>query len=322
LLGGGDLPGYQAGSTFKMFTMLAALEHGMPLSTTINSPKQIQTFYRTGYTDRSACNGNHWCPQNASDSMSGPQTIWSGFGKSVNTFWVQLEERVGAENAVRMAERLGLRWRTDVDKRQAAPGRANGWGSFTLGVADTSPLEMAAAYATVVADGRYCDPLPVVSITGPDGVNTEVKPTCKQAVSVDVARGALDAARCVTGYGAATGGCGGWATASGVYHTVGRPVAGKSGTTDSNRSAWFIGMTPDLTVASFIADPDNPDHQVGGGINHNKPREAVANMMRETLAGTPVRTFPTPPAWIVGHGSGKGKSSKSSRTPKSGKKRP
>jgi membrane peptidoglycan carboxypeptidase len=315
LLGGGDLPGYQAGSTFKMFTMLAALERGMPLSTTINSPKQIQTSYRTGYNDRSACNGNHWCPQNASDSMSGVQTIWSGFGKSVNTFWVQLEQRVGAETAVRMAERLGLRWRTDVDKQQAAPGRANTWGSFTLGVADTTPLEMASSYATVAADGVYCDPLPVASITGLDGVKIDAVPHCKQAVSADVARGALDAARCVTGYGAATGGCGGWATASGVYRMVGRPIAGKSGTTDSNRSAWFIGMTPGLTVASFIADPDNPDHAVGGGINHNKPRDAVALMMRETLSGTPVRTFVSPPPWIVGHASGKakGKNSKSKR---------
>ena len=93
--------------------------------------------------------------------MTGPQTMWSGFGKSVNTFFVQLQERVGAEKAVRMAERLGLRWRTDVDQMMASPARVNGWGAFTLGVADTTPLEMAGAYAIGASDGVYCEPLPV-----------------------------------------------------------------------------------------------------------------------------------------------------------------
>jgi membrane peptidoglycan carboxypeptidase len=93
-----------------------------------------------------------------------------GFGKSVNTYFVQLEQKADAENAVRMAERLGLRWRTGIDKLQASPAKASGWGAFTLGVADTTPLEMANAYATLAADGSYCEPLPVTSITGPDGL--------------------------------------------------------------------------------------------------------------------------------------------------------
>jgi membrane carboxypeptidase/penicillin-binding protein len=141
-----------------------------------------------------------------------------------------------------MAERLELTWHNDMDKMMASPARANGWGAFTLGVADTTPLEMANAYATIAGDGLHCRALPVLSISNPDGTpavwtqgrgaDRDREARCARR-SPDVAHAAADAARCVTGYGAAAGGCGGWSTASGVYGAVGRPVAGKTGTTDS-----------------------------------------------------------------------------------------
>jgi membrane peptidoglycan carboxypeptidase len=300
LLGGGDMAGYQAGSTFKMFTLLAALEAGMPLSTAIYSPQQYESIYKVGRNDPTRCGNDHWCPQNASKAMTGKQTMWSGFGKSVNTFFVQLEQRAGAEAVVRMAERLGLRWRTNIDKLQASPAKARTWGAFTLGVADTTPLEMANAFSTLAADGTYCEPLPVTSIVDVEGKQVVgaggvpvAAPRCQQVLSPEVARGAIDAARCVTGYKAAMGDCGGWSTASGVYRTVGRPVAGKTGTTDDNRSAWFVGITPALTVAGFIADPDNPFHLVTSA-GHSKPRESVAATLREALAGSPPRGFAPP----------------------------
>jgi membrane peptidoglycan carboxypeptidase len=308
LLGGGDLPGYQAGSTFKMFTMLAALDAGIPLSTSFYAPQRYQSIYPSGPGEPGSC-GGRWCPQNANSSMTGRQNMWTGFGKSVNTFFVQLEQRVGAAKAVRMAERLGLQWRTGIDKLQASPAKANTWGSFTLGVADTTPLEMADAYATVAADGQYCDPLPVVSITeldgraatytAKDGRQVEVaKPRCRTAVSPAAARAAADAARCVTGYGAARGKCGDWSTAPGVYEMVGRPVAGKTGTTDDTRAAWFVGITPDLAAASFIADPDNPFH-VAGDSNSRKPVMSVAETLKDGLRGKPVRDFIPPPNSIL-----------------------
>jgi membrane peptidoglycan carboxypeptidase len=305
LLGGGNLPGYQAGSTFKLFTMLAAIERGMPLSTAINSPHRYQSRWKTEWNSPTRCNGLYWCPSNASASMTGRHTMWSGFGKSVNTFFVQLEERVGPEAAVRMAERLGLTWHTDVDRLQASPAKARTWGAFTLGVADTTPLEMAGAYATLAADGRYCAPLPVVAVTAPGGVVKNAAgqpyapgPACAQAIAPEVARGGLDAARCVTGYNAATGPCGG-GTAPGVYKIVGRPVAGKTGTTDDNRAIWFIGITPGLTAAGFIADPDNPFHTVAAD-DRTKPRDSVAYLLRDTLANTPVVGFNPPPPNVVG----------------------
>ena len=169
LLGGGDMAGYQAGSTFKIFTMLAALEEGMPLDTAFNAPQRYVSKYITA-PGPSTC-GEHWCPKNSTASMTGRQTMWSGFGKSVNTYFVQLEERVGADKAVRMAERLGLNWRTEVDRTLAAPDHAAGWGAFTLGVSDVTPIEMANVFATLAAEGKYCEPIPVRMINTRDGAS-------------------------------------------------------------------------------------------------------------------------------------------------------
>jgi membrane peptidoglycan carboxypeptidase len=79
---------------------------------------------------------------------------------------------------------------------------------------------------------------------------------------------------------------------------VGRPFAGKTGTTDNTRAAWFVGFTPELAGASFVADPDNPFHGVGDGY-YNDPIEVVALTIRDALAGKPVRHFTPPPASIL-----------------------
>ncbi|PRY20026.1 transglycosylase domain-containing protein [Pseudosporangium ferrugineum] len=305
LLGGGDMAGYQAGSTFKIFTMLAALEEGMPLSTAFNAPPRYVSKYITA-PGPATC-GIHWCPKNSSASMTGRQTMWSGFGKSVNTYFVQLEQKVGAEKAVRMAERLGLKWRTDIDRELAAPGRAEGWGAFTLGVSDATPIEMANVFATLAAEGKYCEPIPVRLINTRDGASLQYRgkkvagPRCRQELRPEVAQAATDAARCVTGYGAAKGSCEGWSTSPMVHAVLGRPVAGKSGTTDSNRSAWFCGFTPQLAAAAFVADPDNPDNTVGtsrGTIS----KFTVAQTLKDALKGQPKMKFNPPPDEMVNSG--------------------
>jgi membrane peptidoglycan carboxypeptidase len=308
LLGGGDMPGYQAGSTFKWFTLVAALDAGMPLSTEIYAPNRYRSSYPAGFGEPGTC-GGRWCPGNANPEMAGNRDMWDGLGMSVNTYWVQLQEKVGAENAVRMAEKLGLAWRSDVDQMMASPERADGWGSFTLGVADTTPLEMANAYATMAADGEYCEPLPVESITGPDGAPATYRteegepvevadPRCHEVVNKGVARAATDAALCPTGTGAARGGCGSWSTAGEVSDIVGRPVAGKTGTTDGNRTAWFVGYTPELAAAAFTADPDNPFNAVGGG-RASQSVQSVAQILHDALEGEPVSEFEPPPRTYV-----------------------
>ncbi|MEV0646768.1 transglycosylase domain-containing protein [Phytomonospora sp. NPDC050363] len=296
LSGGGSVSGYQAGSTFKMFTMLAALDAGMTLDTTIYSPHQYRSKYFGG-AGSSAC-GNMYCPSNDSTSMTGNQTMWSGFGKSVNTYFIQLEERVGADKAVAMAERLGITWKTGVDRQQAA--NAVDWGSFTLGVADVTPLEMAAAYATIAAEGIYATPTPVVSISGASGAEVAVeRPEPRRVISADVARAATDAARCTTGYGSAAGSCGGWSTAPGVSGTVGGPVAGKTGTTENNQAGWFVGYTPHLAVASFISDPDNPNNAVD--YRSHMPTDIGSRVLAKSWQDNPNGSF-TAPTKLVGNG--------------------
>ncbi len=298
LLGGGSMAGYQAGSTFKIFTMLAALDEGKPLSTSYYSPERFYSKYITA-PGPATC-GTHWCPKNSTKAMTGDQTMWSGFGKSVNTYFVQLEQKVGADKAVKMAERLGLRWRTDIDRMLATPEHASGWGAFTLGVSDVTPVEMANVFATLAAEGNYCEPLPVRSIKNRDGADATYKgkviaaPRCHRAVSRDVARAATDAARCVTGYGAARGDCGGWGTSEMVYGTLRRPVAGKSGTTDSNKTAWFCGFTPQLAGAAFVADPDNPELNVGANRS-TVSKYTFAETLKDALKGKPKAKF-TPPS--------------------------
>jgi membrane carboxypeptidase/penicillin-binding protein len=108
-----------------------------------------------------------------------------------------------------------------------------------------------------------------------------------------------DIARCTTGYGAATGNCGGSPTAGYEYGLVGRPVAGKTGTTDNQRVVWFIGFTPQLCAASFVADPDNI-FDFAGARQYYKNIRAVGNTLRAVLAGAPVQYFTPPPPSIVG----------------------
>ena len=145
--GGGDLPGYQAGSTFKIFTMLAALDMGYTLNMSFFAPEKYRSIYLAG-SGPASC-GGHWCPENASAADTGRQNMWSGFGMSVNTYWVQVEQKIGA------AER-GRRWPSGSASTSVPASTScwrhrrtrNGWGAFTLGVADTTPLEIANAFAT------------------------------------------------------------------------------------------------------------------------------------------------------------------------------
>ncbi|MBO4209073.1 penicillin-binding protein [Micromonospora echinofusca] len=294
LTGGGDIKGYQAGSTFKIFTIVAALEKGIPLQYTINSEKQFKSEYIIQRGSPAACAGTHfYCPTNASDSMVGPHNMWSAFGSSVNTYFVPLQQRVGAENVVAAAKKLGITFRTqeDLDLEKGA----HQWGAFTLGVSQTTPMELANAYATLAADGKYCEPIPVQEIRDQDGKKLDIaNPRCKQVVATEVARAAVDAARCPVGDNSKTSQCRG-RTAPNVRGVVGHPVAGKSGTTDSEKSASLVAMTKQLSVAGIMADPDWPQtnqkmgHNEKGGIN-----APVYETLRDAMKGKEKIDFVAP----------------------------
>jgi membrane peptidoglycan carboxypeptidase len=158
-------------------------------------------------------------------------------------------------------------------------------------------MELANAYATLAADGKYCEPIPVQEIKGPDGKKLDVaKPRCKKVVSTDVARAAVDAARCPVGDNSSTSKCVGNRTAGNVRGIVDHPVAGKSGTTDSGKTAALVAMTKQLSVAGIMADPDWPQttsvmgHNVPNGIN-----PPVYQTLRDAMKGKPSVQF-TPPS--------------------------
>jgi membrane peptidoglycan carboxypeptidase len=296
--GGGGIDGYQAGSTFKLFTMLAALQEGRTLDTGFDAPSRFVSDYPA--SGEGSCDGK-WCPANASPSwMDGYRTMWDGFGRSVNTYFVWLEQQVGADKVVEMAQRLGITFRADEDA-DFAKDNAAGWGSFTLGVAATTPLELANAYATVAAEGTYCKPLPVASITDSAGRKVAAAdPTCERVVSEDVARAAADAARCPVGQQSAYGRCNG-GTANQVSDMLGgRPVAGKSGSSEDASTETFVAFTPQLAVASIAANPDDPRDHVGSAIQRDVI-EAVARTMAAALRGQPEEAF-TPPSNSLAYG--------------------
>jgi len=239
-----------------VFTAVAAVETGYPLAFSIDVQSPFRSNFTVSRNDPTACDGNHYCPRNAGDT-TGTFDMWTGFGRSVNTFWVPLEQMVGVARVVDVARRLGIQFRSPADADLAA--HPDNWGAFTLGVSATTPLELANACATLAADGTYCEPTPVTKIIDPAGGTMDAaNPRCHSVVAPQVARAVVDLARCPVGDQAASGRCGG-ATAPYVKDIVNRPVAGKTGTTDSEKSATFVAMTTQLAVAGFLTDPDWPD---------------------------------------------------------------
>ncbi|MEU4243545.1 transglycosylase domain-containing protein [Actinoplanes sp. NPDC026619] len=291
ITGGGDIHGYQAGSVFKMFTMVAALENGYGLDYNINTtPRYVSPLYRDSAAP-AACNG-HYCPSNSSDKEKGPFNMWTGFGASVNTYFVPLQEQVGAEKVVDVAERFGITFREQGDLDLALHS-AHDWGAFTLGVSASTPLDIANAYATLAGDGMYCAPTPIEQITTHTGEKLDVgKSSCKRVTTPDVARKALDATRCPVGDQAQLGSCGGHATAPQSRGAVGHPVFGKTGTTDSEKTAALVVGTTSIVVAGYLVNPDwqaHTDHMQHGVVN-----PAVWNTVADYMDGKPDEQFKTP----------------------------
>jgi membrane peptidoglycan carboxypeptidase len=299
--GGGDITGYQAGSVMKMFTMVAALEHGYPLAYSIKAEKQYKSGYIISSSSDSACPGTHfWCPMNSGGGEEGVYNLWTGFGKSVNTFFVPLEERVGAENVVAVAKRFGIQFRAASDAELAEPGNSHQWGAFTLGVSATTPLDMANAYATLAGDGMYCEPTPIEQITTKAGEKLDVgKPHCTRATSTNVARAALDAARCPVGDSAQLGSCHG-ATAPDTRGVVRHPVFGKTGTTDHDKTAALIAGTTSLVVAGYLVNPDYQDHS--DRMSHHVVNPAVWNTLADFMDGKPKIQFKRPDNEKIAYG--------------------
>ena len=252
----GDARGFQAGSTFKVFVLAAAVAQGIPLDTEIESPDQVKipvSRYR-------GCRGNLrsesvWEPRNSTGS--GTFDLYSGTRQSVNTFFAKLQLRTGLCQPYRLAKRMGVEL-TDPDNQQVP--------SFTLGVVNTDPLTMASAYATFAARGVHCEPRPVRVVRDRDGdVLARYRRDCERLLKAPVA----DAVNAVLQGVQEPGGFG---------HSAGislqQPSAGKTGTINNNRAVWFVGYTPNMAAASMIAGVNGRGHWL--------------SLNGQTVGGTPI----------------------------------
>ena len=229
----GDANGFQAGSTFKVFVLAAAIKQGIPLSTMIPSPQTISLVNSSFKT----CGGHLlstdvWSPSNSTGA--GTFNLYTGTQKSVNTFFAQLEQRTGLCEPVGLARKMGI----EVPDDDVVP-------PFTLGVTDTDPLTMAGAYATFAARGVHCAPRPVTEVLNSNGKVIESYPKqCEQLLPTATADAVNDILRGVQEPG-------GFGHSAGL--ALSQPSAGKTGTINSNMAVWFIGYTPNLATASMIA---------------------------------------------------------------------
>jgi membrane peptidoglycan carboxypeptidase len=255
----GGIQGYQAGSTFKLFTLAAALEKGIPISKRFNA-KSPFNFSGRPFT---SCSGreriwDRWVVKNAvGHSKSIGMTEAAEF--SVNTYFVQLELATGMCRVTKMAEKTGVK----VGARIGQPPvnivkEFQDKPSFTLGTVEVSPLSMAEAYATFAARGIHCDPIIVSKITTRSGKTLAVPDAnCRRVVDKDVADGVNKILKSVVDKG--TG------KRAKIYD--GRHIAGKTGTINSNEAVWFAGYTPEIAGVAMISidNTKRPFRKSGSG---------------------------------------------------------
>jgi membrane peptidoglycan carboxypeptidase len=267
--------GYTAGSTFKIFTLAAALNEGIPIRTSIKSP---QTTTISGFNTCSGSGFEPWKVSNAGDSEAGTFNLKNGTWHSVNTFYAELEKRVGLCDAVKMAEKFGLRQVNGKPLKQIP--------SQVLGANEVDVTQLAAAYAGFAARGRYCAPIAITQVTDPDGKSLKIpQANCKQVIDQDVADQVNDILTGVLTKGTAAN-IGG----------IGRPAAGKTGTCEEFTCALFAGYTPNLASVVWYGDADYPwKNRVYGVYGATIPAPIWAQSMRNALRGKPATSFNRPP---------------------------
>jgi membrane peptidoglycan carboxypeptidase len=258
-----------AGSTFKPFALAAALESGIPLTSMWNGDSP-QTFDDLGKPYEVSNYGNEgW----------GQVSLLFATKHSINTIYVPLGQKAGLEKVVDVARRAGI---PETVAMVPSP-------SVSLGVASPHVIDVANAYATFAAQGVQSKPYLVASVTGPNkGVLYEGQPQTQEVFSKDVMADVTYALKEVV-----NGGTGAAAL------SLGRPAAGKTGTSQSNASAWFSAYTPQL-AASVAMFRDSASESLNGigGLNSvtggTFPARIWTAFMKGALKGEPVMTFPAP----------------------------
>ena len=247
----------QAGSTFKLFVYLAALEAGYsPQSMVLDAPITMQVGNRV------------WSPTNFSGDYKGEIPMWMAVKQSINTAAVRVSQAVGLYRVSSMAKRLG------IGQVTAAP-------SMALGAVDVSLLEITGAYAHLPNNGVSVKPYGITKIATTDGRVLYDRGTPGGTVSLGEN---VVAMMNFMLRGGVQGGTGARAA------LPGREVAGKTGTSQDFKDAWFVGYTPQLVSGVWVGNDDNiPMKKVTGG---NVPAMIWHDFMTLALAGEPALGLP------------------------------
>ncbi|MDP9398419.1 MAG: penicillin-binding protein [Actinomycetota bacterium] len=273
----------QPGSTFKAFTLAAALQEGVGLNTRWQGDSPIAV----PPPDKPINNEAEVYGGEATDY--GPVDLYEATAKSINTAFINLElspqlggPKAGPEAVVKAARAAGL----SGDKAlglKAVP-------TATLGVASVSPIDMAAAYSTFAAEGKRSSWYTIASVRDGEGVQVyKAQKDLDEAFSRDVAADVTAALQAVVQNGTGR-----------AAQALGRPAAGKTGTHEQ-QTAWFVGYTPQLSTAvAFYREADQkalPLNGVGGErrfFGSGYPTRIWTAFMRGALEGEPVKGFPSP----------------------------
>ena len=257
----------QTGSSFKPFVLATALAQGISPGKVYPAPTQLTIPMPDGQEP--------WVVNNYEGEGGPPVNLVDATVHSINTVYAQLIQEVGPQKAIDMAHTLGI------------TGPLKPYPSAVLGSNEISVLDMASAYSTFAADGMHAEPVFVDEITRADGSVLYRRPsTLHRAVPTDVARGVTGILAQVVQRG--TGGAAGLGD---------RPVAGKTGTANEWRDAWFVGYTPDLVAAVWVGFPERlrsmtppatPINVTGGSY----PAQIWHRVMDPALAGSPIIPFP------------------------------
>ena len=252
----------QPGSAFKPFVYLTALQHDMTPDTTMND--QPVTY-------------GSWSPKNAGGSYSGTMTLSDALAHSVNTIAVQLADQVGTKNIIANAKKMGI---TTLDAKD--DNLAMALGGLTKGV---TPLEMASAYGTFANKGVHVKPTAIVKILDrnvlEDASTLEKEETKTRVMSEREAYEMTTMLEGVIDHG------------TGTAAAIGRPAAGKTGTTDDNKDAWFVGYTPDIVTAVWIGD-DTGSHSLGEIYGGTIPAEIWKDYMSSATSDESGGDFSAP----------------------------
>lgn len=238
----------QPGSSWKLFVYLAALEDGLtPDDRVVDEPITI----------------DGWSPRNNARGNAGEVSVTQAFAQSINTVAASLGNRVGFDTVADVARRFGIT--TPIDRRPA----------MVLGTSEATVLEMTAAYAAIANNGAEVRPYGVTRITTASGrvlYEREVAtPRVLVAPYVAAHMTRLLQAAVETGTGRAA--------------QIGRPLAGKTGTTSSNKDGWFLGFTPELTTGVWMGRDDA--RAIPGLQGGRAPARAFASYMSRAVGGTP-----------------------------------